>query len=716
MTMTDRRTFLRYLSSATLAAALPKSIDRALAVPANHRTGTIEDVEHIVILMQENRAFDHYFGTLRGVRGYGDPRPISLPSGNPVWYQPDGGGYLLPFHPTAPKLGLQFLEDTPHGWTDTHAAWNDGKYDQWVPNKGRTTMAYLTRDDIPFHYALADAFTICDAYHCSLLGPTDPNRYHMWTGWVGNDGKGGGPVVDNAELGYDWSTYPERLQKAGISWKIYQDSGVGLDAAGFWGWTEDPYIGNYGDNSLLYFHQYQNTNPGDPLYENARTGTNVHVSGTLFDILRDDVRKNKLPQVSWIVAPEAFSEHGNWPANYGAWYISQVLDALTSNPDLWSKTVLFVMYDENDGLFDHMVPPTPPRSAAEGRSTVDVSSEIFPGNGTYASGPYGLGIRVPMIVASPWSKGGWVCSQLFDHTSLIRFIERRFGPHHAGLIETNITPWRRAICGDLTAAFDFATPNAARVRLPDTSAYVPPDHDRHPDYVPVPPANQALPSQERGLRHARALPYELDVSGTADLAGGTFRIDFANTGQAGACFHVRSGNTSDGPWTYTVEAGESLSDTWNVAQNNQGRYDLSVFGPNGFLRSFRGTASALAQADLDIDSRYDVDDYELVLVITNRGPASCTVRVANAYDNDSDARVLRRGQSFHQRWSLKSSFGWYDVVVNVDTDPGFLRRLAGHLENGQDSVSDPAIANFGHRGHGSRDLYAEEGAGAGTKA
>jgi phospholipase C len=322
MLTTDRRTFLRFLSSAALTAALPQSIDRALAIPAHQRTGTIEDIEHIVILLQENRAFDHYFGTMRGVRGFGDPRAVTLPSGKPVWYQPDGNGVVLPFRPTAPDLGLQFLEDTPHGWTDTHAAWNHGKYDQWIKNKSRSTMAYLTRRDIPFHYALADAFTICDAYFCSLMGPTDPNRYHMWTGWVGNDGLGGGPVINNAEEGYDWSTYPERLERAGISWKIYQD------------------------NSLLYFHQYQNANPCEPLYEKARRGTNILVGGTLFDILRDDVRHNTLPKVSWVVSPEAFSEHGNWPANYGAWYISQVLDALTSNPQVWSKTALFITYDD----------------------------------------------------------------------------------------------------------------------------------------------------------------------------------------------------------------------------------------------------------------------------------------------------------------------------------------------------------------------------------
>jgi phospholipase C len=230
MTSKNRRDFLRAAASAagsaTALSMLPLGIRNALAIPANNAKGNIQDVEHIIILMQENRAFDHYFGTLRGVRGFGDTRAITLPTGNPVWYQPltEGitadAGYVLPFRPSAPNLGLQFLQDLAHDWDTTHTAWNGGLYNQWVPAKGTTTMAYMTRDDIPFHYALADAFTICDAYHCSLLGPTDPNRYYMWTGWVGNDGSGGGPVIDNSELGYGWSTYPEVLQNAGISWKI----------------------------------------------------------------------------------------------------------------------------------------------------------------------------------------------------------------------------------------------------------------------------------------------------------------------------------------------------------------------------------------------------------------------------------------------------------------------------------------------------------------
>jgi phospholipase C len=161
----DRRAFVQLLSAGAASAAFPSSIARALEIPANHATGTIADVEHIVFLMQENRSFDHYFGMLRGVRGFGDPRAVRLPSGDPVWRQPHGEGYVLPFHPLAPEgdagnLGLTFLEDLAHDWTTTHAAWNEGRYDHWVPSKGPVTMAHLTRSDIPFHYALADAFTV----------------------------------------------------------------------------------------------------------------------------------------------------------------------------------------------------------------------------------------------------------------------------------------------------------------------------------------------------------------------------------------------------------------------------------------------------------------------------------------------------------------------------------------------------------------------------
>ncbi|MDQ1655717.1 MAG: phospholipase [Cryptosporangiaceae bacterium] len=392
---------------------------------------------------------------------------MSLPSGKPVW---DQSG-VLPFHPGADDLGMAFLADLPHGWNDGHDAWNNGRYDRWVQAKTATTMAYLTRQDIPFHFALADAFTICDAYHCSLMGPTDPNRYYLWTGYTGNDGTGGGPVVTNDEAGYSWTTYPERLERAGISWKVYQDTGDGLDASGSWGWTQDAYIGNYGDNSLLYFGQYRNAVPGSPLYDRARTGTSAKTGEDYAAQLKADVLGGTLPQVSWIVAPEAFTEHPNWPVNYGAWYIAQVLDALTADPEVWSRTALLMTYDENDGFFDHVVPPYPPSSAAQGGSTVDLAGELLAADGKHVAGPYGLGQRVPMLVLSPWSTGGWVCSEVFDHTSIVRFIEQRFGVH-----EPNISPWRRTPtssrtgCAPRSPATARPAPSSTSPRRPTRTA------------------------------------------------------------------------------------------------------------------------------------------------------------------------------------------------------------------------------------------------------
>jgi phospholipase C len=689
MQKTDRRDFLRLLAAGALAGTFPSSILRALEIPAHRRAGTIRDVEHVVILMQENRSFDHYFGTLRGVRGFGDPCVARLPSGRSVWHQPHSDGYILPFHPGAPNLGLQFLEDLPHDWATTQAAWNNGHYDQWVPHKGTTTMAHLTRSDIPYHYALAEAFTVCDAYHCSLLGPTDPNRYHMWTGWVGNDGQGGGPVVDNAEAGYTWTTFPERLQEAGVSWKVYQDLGTGLDAQGAWGDTHDAYVGNYGDNALLYFRRFQDAQPGHPLHERAKTGTVSTAGDSLFEPFRRDVLANKLPQVSWVVAPEAYTEHPNWPANYGAWYISQVLDALTANPEVWSKTALFLTYDENDGFFDHVIPPTPPQSPAQGLSTVETTHEIFPGDAKHPAGPYGLGVRVPMVVISPWSKGGWVNSQVFDHTSLIRFIEARFGPDYPGLHEPNITEWRRAVTGDLTSAFDFKTPNDHQVSLPKTVAYAPPDNERHKDYAPKPPATQALPQQESGTRPARAVPYALHVTGEEDRAAGTLTLTFANSGTVAAVFHVRSAVAGEDPRTYTIGPGAQASDTWKVGNN--AAYDLSAHGPNGFLHSFAGDFAS--PTGLTVAAAYNTKHGGIRLDITSPADAPARLRITDAYTGKTAAHAFKPGEVFAMTDSLERSFGWYDFTIESETLPKFRRRLAGHVETGRDSHTDPAIGS-----------------------
>ena len=666
MVTVDRRRFLGLTGGAAAAALLEQSITRAAAIPADRRTGTIKDVQHVVVRMQENRSFEHYLGAMRGGRGFGAPHPAVLPSGKPVWYQSDGTKDVLPFHPSAEDLGAQFLQGLDHTWRGGQQAFNKGVYDQWIPAKSPVTMAYLERQDASFHYALADAFTVCDAYYCSFIGNTDPNRYYLWSGWTGNDGKGGGPVLYNDELGYDWTTYPERLEAAGISWKVYQDEGIGLGGGDqYWGWTDDPYIGNYGDNSLLYFNKYRNAQPGDPLYEKARTGTKARDGQDYFEILRQDVQSGNLPQVSYIAAPEAFSEHSNWPTNYGAWYIANVLDALTSNPEVWSRTALFITYDENDGFFDHLVSPHAPGGDIPGASTVPTDNEYYPGkagDAGYPAGPYGMGPRVPMFVVSPWSKGGWVSSETFDHTSVIRFMERRFGVR-----EPNITPWRRAVAGDLTSAFDFAKTAVAVPALPDTTAWKPADDQRHPSYHPEVPAAGTMPGQEPGTRPARPIGYDLEVVEKRSRKG--IAVEIVNEGRLGAHLQARLLAPAGDPHAYTVGAGATLAATWPAA----GQYEVHVHGPNGFFRGYAGdTTTDRARASVRRKGR--------TLVIT----VSDGVRVHDAY---AGKVTVSGGVAL---LDTSGAHGWDDVTVS---EPGgaWRRTFAGHVEDGRPSTSDPAL-------------------------
>ena len=745
MEKTDRRTILRAMGAAALGAAFPESILRALAIDPKIVTGTIKDVKHIVVLMQENRSFDHYLGSLRGVRGFDDPRAVTLPSGNSVFQQPNGASTLLPFRPPQPFLGYQFAGDLPHNWSDAHGAWNGGNNDNWIAAKGSIeTMTFVERGDIPFHYALADAFTVCDNYHCSIMGPTDPNRYYLWTGWVGQNGTQtdtiqqpfsgatpgtftlaagpstgngvlpGGPVVNNDEQGYNWLTYPERLEAAGVSWKIYQDVGLGLTPEQFEGFTDNPFIGNFGDASTLYFLQYQNAQPGSPLFDKARIGTDLFNGGafnggSLFQQLQSDVMNNTLPEVSWVVAPQAYCEHPTFPPNWGAWYVSNVLDALTANPEVWASTVFIVNFDENDGFFDHLVAPTPPTSAADGASTVDTVNELYPGvTGvkSFAPGPYGLGARVPCFVVSPWSRGGWACSQVFDHTSVIQFIEKRFG-----VTETHITPWRRAISGDLTSALNFRVADPKPPKLPDTDSFVSfvsggaltpvtqatieAGKQPAPNIpIAVPPV-QTMPTQEPGQRLARALPYRLTADAGVDIAALTVSIAFENNGAVGAFFHVRTAQGAEnsgkgtGPWGYTVDPHKRvLSDRWSPTEGTA--YDLSVYGPNGFFRRAAGGLTRTS-ANLQVRAFAELAGGALVLMIENLATWPTTVSIANQYSKRQEHFHLAPRGRVDVPVLIETSFRWYDLVITDGTDASFVRHYAGHVENGFDSLSDPHI-------------------------
>jgi len=674
VTDVNRRRFLQVSAGAAAAAMLDQSLARASSLPANRIHGSIEDVEHIVVLMQENRSFDSYFASLRGVRGFGDPHPARLPSGKDVWHQSDGEREVLPFHPDVPDLGRAFVEDLDHAWAPTHAAFDNGNYGKWLQTKTPATMMSYRRSDIPWYFALADAFTICDAYHCSLLGPTDPNRYYMWTGWTGNDGRGGGPDLWNGELGYSWTTYPERLQQAGVSWKVYQDVGNGLDAAGSWGWTGDPYIGNYGDNALLYFTPYRTAAPGTPLYDRARVGTDAKNGDDLLRIFRDDVAADALPQVSWIAAPEAYTEHGNWPTDFGMSYVAQVLDALTANPDVWAKTALFLVYDENDGFFDHIVPPHPNTPLIPGASTVSTAHEFYDGAHD-VPGNFGLGVRVPAMVISPWSTGGWVCSETFDHTSLIRFMEKRFGVR-----EPNITPWRRAVCGDFVSAFDFGRKVTAVPPLPSTAGLAPTDRLRHPSYVPVPPAVGSMPAQESGTRPSRALGYRFDVN--AHLAGTAVVAELDNRGDLGVHVQVRSNAAPpSAPRSYTTGAHATQHETWPVGDT----YDLSAHGPDGFYRRWAGTT---AIAGLEAGSTTPSRPGTIRLDLHNGTTVPQTLTLTDAYAASSTV-VLPAGE---RRALLQpTTHGWYDLTLTSATDPTWVRQLAGRIHTGAAGISDPQL-------------------------
>lgn len=707
----SRRGFLTAGAGAAAAVAaaslLPPSLQRALAAPVP--AGGLDSIEHVVLLMQENRSFDHYYGSLRGVRGFGDPNALRLRGGATVFEQPGANGPVLPFpirdSAAAQGMDTQNVTGLDHSWEGGHQALADGWHDGWIAAKTGTTMAYYDRQDIPFHYELADAFTICDAYHCSVPTSTSPNRNYWVSGYtgfepagpnplgsteaLGSSGSAGAPgpegrAVTNAaynpwHAGYGWTTVPERLQAAGVTWKTYQE------------WD------NFGDNNLEYFTTFKKVgahllgNPGLVPYE-LQTLAGLYLAlpelpsaaqdvalgalevavnglspadrqlydrglyrsrpGTLAAEFRKDVESGKLPQVSYLVPSEVDSEHpsGSSPAA-SATLLYQVLDAIASDPGLWAKTAVIVNFDENDGYFDHVPPPRPPLS---------VGSEWVAGQ------PLGLGPRVPMTIVSPWTVGGFVCSQVFDHTSVNQFLEKRFG-----IAQPEIDPWRRTVSGDLTSAFDFANPrsrpNVARPR---------PTPPLEPRWTPTPPVEQRMPLQESGTRPARALPYQPDAYATVDPGARALTMRLVNTGAASVhlALYPYAGEF-DAPRHYDVLG--AADDTVAVPGP---RYDLTLLGPNGFRREFAGSTEGAAVV-LALSTRVDASAGTLDLTAKNPGERELTVVL------DGQRRRLAAGGS--ESWTVRSVDGWYQATVTVDEDPDFRRRLVGHVENGRGSVSQP---------------------------
>jgi phospholipase C len=333
-------------------------------------------------------------------------------------------------------------------------------------------MGYYERSDLEFHYALADAFTICDRYYCSVLGPTDPNRLYTMSASLGPSGAQGGPILTTSSTRIDryatlsWPTMPEQLSAAGVSWKVY-----------------GALTGDFGDNVLPYFKQY---------WKNPALRANA--LGPRFPSdFQNDCAQGTLPQVSWVLAGLLQSEHPPAPVEWGQHAAATVLEALTSNPALWAKTALFITFDENGGFFDHVPPPVAPPGTAGEYLTVSP----LPSDAEGVAGPIGLGFRVPMLIASPFARGGFVSSDVFDHTSTLRFLETRFGAE-----VPNLSAWRRSVTGDLTSAFNFATvddsvPTLPAARLLDPRILTCVATAGGKGY-PIPP-NGGIPPQEPGV-------------------------------------------------------------------------------------------------------------------------------------------------------------------------------------------------------------------------
>ncbi|MBC7166187.1 MAG: phospholipase C, phosphocholine-specific [Phenylobacterium sp.] len=684
--MQDRRSFIRaMMATAGAAGAFTPAIARALEIGPDRRTGTIADVGHVVILTQENRSFDHYFGTMRGVRGFGDRFAIPAPPlpGAPdrtVFVQPNAQAgaepaLLAPFRlDTAADFRLYRPLGTPHGFGDSQAAWDNGRMGEWPRFKQNHAMAHFAREDLPFQFALAEAFTLCDAYHCALHTSTNPNRLFIWSGTHDPLGQANGPAIDNGydtlegdplkHGGYLWATYPERLLAAGVGFQIYQDM-----------------ADNFTDNPLVGFQSYRRAQ-GAAGAAAALLARRTTTTRTLDD-LKQDVLAGRLPEVSWIIAPAALSEHPSVSTPLqGADYAAQVLEALTANPAVWARTALFINFDENDGLFDHAPPPAPPAREGGrtlGATTIPAEDEYHAhvqgdADAPYQGRPYGLGMRVPMYVVSPWSRGGHVASEVFDHTSILRFLEARFGVR-----EPNISAWRRAVCGDLTSCFDFAAPDDVDFMpaLPATAA-LSERAGRLDEMKPPLPDRLQAPEQETGLRRRRPTPYRLDA--VLQVEDGRGALRFVNrSAERAAVFHVYDVARPDQtPARYTVGAGQSLAHPLPAGEP----LDLFVLAPNGFHRRLVGR-SDLFSAALD-----ETSGDRPVLRLTNLSPDNLTLAMSDmSYGAPPEVIALAPGEVRAHRLDLAESYGWYDRSFSA---AGQTWRIAGHVEDGAPSYSDPA--------------------------
>ncbi|MBO0842413.1 MAG: DUF756 domain-containing protein [Nocardioides sp.] len=651
------------------AAATGFTIDRPRpsAAAGGARTGTIADLKHIVIVMQENRSFDHYFGSLSlpGVRGFGDKQAMTWQNGRTNFYEPNSRqeGYLLPYRADTTKYNAQNTS---------------------------SRMFYFEEQDIPYQHALAKAYTVADHYYAALNTSTDPNRIMFWTGTNDPDGTlGGGPRINNSQNGqflFKWETYPEVLQKAGVTWQFYVDNNVDT------GW-----FGDFEDNLLRDFAAYNPANGADPA---LITRGNIQVpyttppadqkndSSNIDYVLRGfiaDCAAGTLPEVSWVTSPAAWSEHPNNAPNNGAVYLDRVIKAVHDNQELWNSTLIILNYDEPNGanrigqggFFDHVLPAIP-EAGTKGEGAVGLAP--------------GFGGRVPLVMVSPWTRGGWVNSEVFDHTSTIKLIEQWTTAMGKPAICQHISDWRRSISGDMLSAIDFTSFDSSFPELPAPA-----------DLEAVVAANKSLPAVPQPAVGAQKMPVqasvgELKVRPLSFHQHGTLVEDRA-TGAVTAKLSLDGGPKGKAVsmlvfpdkylpeeqygTPYTVGNSSPRDYVWDTVATG-GAYAFSVYGPDRFVRTFAGqvvpaaqTTGAIPRVEVEL-VRGPGSSQKVQLTLHNDGSERVSYTlVGNDFLDRTQTLPVDAGSSKTVTWPTTA--GYYDIALSAAEVDGWKQRYAGRV-------------------------------------
>ncbi len=350
----SRRKVLRQFS---MFAGISLVLDACgLNAPSPTSTSTAFDsIQHVIIACQENHTFDMYFGYYSRAGKFGIPSNYSQPDGR--------GGTVKPHHFSSPTP-----TNIDHTWRSIHSEWKHGAMDGFFTTNGSGALGYYDGSDLAYYYALADSFTLCGNYFCSVLGPTVPNRLALMAGTAG------GNLTDHLDAGsLDYPTIVDLLAASHVSWKCY-NLGRGTGST--------PALTHY--NALNFFKKWHS----DPRLQFKEKD------------YKEDLLAGTFPQVSFLITEGGISEHPPENILKGQQKMAQVIGDLMASR-AWKNSVLFLTWDEGGGFFDHVAPPQ-----------MDA---------------YGLGFRVPMLIISPYARRGYVSGQLYEHSSILKFIERRFG-------------------------------------------------------------------------------------------------------------------------------------------------------------------------------------------------------------------------------------------------------------------------------------------------